>query len=71
MLKLSVLAQNGHGGIANCDAHRVVHSDGILDAMCFFKDLFIWLRYFNQLDATSKVMYRHEIICTGYTAQFN
>ena len=31
----------------------------------FFKDFFISLRNFNQLDATSKVMYRHEIICTG------
>ena len=25
----------------------------------------------KQLDATSKVVYRHEIICTGNTAEFN
>ena len=44
---------------------------GILDTMCFFKEFFISLRSFNQLDATSKVMYRHEIISTGNTAEFN
>ena len=37
----------------------------------FFKDCFISLGYLNKFDATSKVMYRHEIICTGNTAQFN
>ena len=36
---------------------------------CVFQRLFfISLRNFNQLDAISKVMYRHEIICTGYKA---
>ena len=40
----------------------------ILDTMCFSKIPFISLRNFNQLDATSKVMYRHEIICTGNKA---
>ena len=35
------------------------------------KDMFISLRNFNQFDATSKVMYQHEIICTGNTGQFN
>ena len=30
--------------------------------------IFISLRNFNQLDATSKVMYRHEIIYTGNKA---
>ena len=34
----------------------------------FFKDSLISFRNFNQLDATSKVMYRHEIICTGNNA---
>ena len=37
--------------------------------MCFSKILFfISLRNFNNLDATSKVVYRHEIICTGNKA---
>ena len=31
----------------------------------------ISLRYFNQLDPSSKAMSRHEIICTKNTAQFN
>ena len=36
---------------------------------CVFQTFFfISLRNFNQLDATSKVMYRHEIICTGNKA---
>ena len=34
----------------------------------FQRFFFISLRNFNQLDATSKVMYRHEIICTGNNA---
>ena len=34
----------------------------------FQKFFFISLRNFNQLDATSKVMYRHEIICIGNKA---
>ena len=34
----------------------------------FQRFFFISLRNFNQLDATSKVMYRHEIICTGNKA---
>ena len=39
---------------------------------CVLSKIFvISLRYFNQLDATSKVMYRHEIICTGNTALSN
>ena len=34
----------------------------------FSKDcFFISRRYFNQLDTTSTVTYRHEIICTGNT----
>ena len=37
----------------------------------FFSDCFISLRYFNQLDITLKVVYRHELICTGNTALFN
>ena len=38
---------------------------------CVFKTFFfISLHNFNQLDATSKVMYRHEIICTGNTVYF-
>ena len=42
------------------------------DTMCFFSDFFdLASLYFNQLDATSKAMYRHEIICTGNTSQFN
>ena len=41
----------------------------IKDTMFFsLEDLFISLRYFNQVDATSKVMYPHEIICSGNTA---
>ena len=36
--------------------------------LCFSKILFISLRNFNQSDATLKVMYRHEIICTGNKA---
>ena len=36
---------------------------------CVFQSLFfISLRNVHQLDATSKVMYRHEIICTGNKA---
>ena len=35
---------------------------------CVFQRLFISLPNFNQLDAISKVMYRHEIICTGNKA---
>ena len=36
---------------------------------CVVSKIFIIsLRYFNQLDATSKVMYRHQIMCTGNTA---
>ena len=35
--------------------------------MFFAVNFFIWLCYFNQLDA--KDMYRHEIMCTGNTAQ--
>ena len=34
----------------------------------FQRFFFISLRNFNQLDATSKVMYQHEIICTGNEA---
>ena len=36
---------------------------------CVFSNIlfFISYRHFNQLDALSKVMYRHEIICTGNT----
>ena len=34
----------------------------------FFKDSFISLRNINQFDATSKLMCRHEIICTGNKA---
>ena len=34
----------------------------------FQRFFFISLRNFNQLDATSKVMYRHEIICIGNKA---
>ena len=55
--------------IRNYDAYRVDFSASILDTCnVFFKDYFISLRNFNQLDATSKVMYRHEIICTGNKA---
>ena len=60
--------RKGHDGIRNYDAYRVDFSAGILDTMCFSKILFISLRNFNQLDATSKVMYRHDIICTGNKA---
>ena len=35
---------------------------------CVFQRFFISLRNFNQLDAMSKVLYRHEIICTGNKA---
>ena len=31
----------------------------------FSKDFFISRRNFNQLDTTSNVTYRHEIMCTG------
>ena len=41
-------------------------SDSFLVKILFF----ISLCKFNQLDATSKVMYRHEIICTGNKAYF-
>ena len=58
----------GNDGIRNYDAHRVDFSASILDTMCFQRFFFISLRNFNQLDATSKVMYRHEIICTGNKA---
>ena len=34
----------------------------------FQRFFFISLYNFNQLDATSKVMYRHEIMCTGNKA---
>ena len=37
----------------------------------YLRFFFMSLRYFNQLDATSKVMYRHEIICTQNIAKFN
>ena len=38
---------------------------------CVFQTFFfISYRNVNQLDATSKVMYRHEIICTGNTVLF-
>ena len=63
--------RKGLDGIRSYDAHRIDCSTRIMDTMCFFKDFFISLRYFNQLDATSKVIYRHEINCTGNTAQFN
>ena len=47
--------------------------DGVMmDAMCLFhRFVLISLRYFHQLDATWKVMHRHEIICPRNTAQFN
>ena len=54
--------------ISSYDAYIVDFSASILDTMCFSKILFISLRNFNQLDATSKVMHRHEIICTGNKA---
>ena len=35
-------------------------------------NFFIWLLYFDQLDAESEDHeYRHEIICTGNTVQIN
>ena len=49
----------------NYDGYRLDFSASILDTMCFSKIICISLRNLNQLDATSKVMYRHEIICTG------
>ena len=53
----------------NYDAYRVDFSTSILDILlCFSKIIFISLRNFNQLDAASKVMYRHEVICTGNKA---
>ena len=57
-----------HDGIRNYDAYRVDFSASILDTV-FFQNIlfFISYRHFNQLDATSKVMYRHEISCTGNT----
>ena len=57
----------GHDGIHNYDAYRVDFSASIFDTVCFYKDFFISLCYFNQFDTTSKVMYRHEIICAGNT----
>ena len=60
--------RKGHDGIRNYDAYRVDFSARILDTVCFSKILFISLFNFNQLDATSKVMYRHEIIYTGNKA---
>ena len=51
--------------------HIIVCKASILEVMVFQRFFCISLRYFNQLDTTSKVMYRrHEIICTGNTAQF-
>ena len=60
--------RKGHDEIRNYDAYRVYFSASILDTMWFFY-FFIFTSYrnVNQLDATSKVMYRHEIICTGNT----
>ena len=51
----------------NYDAYRVDFSASIyIGHTVFFKHSFlIWLLNFNQLDATSKVMYRHEIMCIG------
>ena len=60
--------RKSHDGIRNYDAYRVDFSASILDTMCFSKILFISLFNFNQLDATSKVMYRYEIIYTGNKA---
>ena len=53
--------RKGHDGIGNYDAHRIDCDARILDTICF-----ISLCYFNQLDAISKVMCRHEIICTRH-----
>ncbi len=46
-------------GIRNYDAHRICQNHG---HHVFFQRFFLSFRYFNQLDATSNVMYRHEII---------
>ena len=63
----------GHDDIRNYDAYIVDFSASIFDTVCFYKDsfFFISLCYFNQFDTTSKVMYRHEIICAGNTVRFN
>ena len=54
--------QVARGNLATGSLERI---QGVL------KDLFILRHDFNQLDVMSKVMYRHEIMCTGNTAQFN
>ena len=47
---------------------RTDFSARILDTVVFFQRFFvISLPYFIQFDTTLKVMYRHEIICTGNT----
>ena len=55
--------RKGHDGMRNYDAYRVDFSASILDTTCFQRLFFISLRNFNQLDVSSKVMYRHEIMC--------
>ena len=54
-----------------CLQLKVAPTSWVLVKCVFSKSYkFISLRYFNQLDATSKVMYQHEVIYTGNTAQF-
>ena len=56
------ILRKGHDGIRNYDAHIFVCSARIMDTVFFFKDFIISLRYFIELDATSKVMYPNEMM---------
>ena len=57
--------REGHDGIRNYDVHRLACNARIMDTMGIFSK--ICYLDFNQFDATSKVIYRHEIVCTGNT----
>ena len=63
--------REGHDGIRNYDMHRIVCHASILDTNVLFQRFIYLASLFYQLDTTLKVMYQHEIICTGNTVQFN
>ena len=68
MLKLGTSKENRgfsrrHTAIKSC-----CNALNLANNMCFFQLICIWPLYFNQLDAKSKDMCRHEISCIGSTA---
>ena len=62
--------RNGHDGMLNMTLTELISAPASW-TQCVFQRFQISLRNFNQLDATSKVMYRHEIICAGNKDEFN